>query len=245
MSETEDKSKERIADLGDGMAIWKLHVDCLREADKNARVMSPQVFERLALNVKSSGVLESLPLAHMTGDVENLEFTIISGHHRTRAARVAEVFEIHVLVIEKELTKDQILSKQISHNSLNGDDDQDVLRELYKEIGDINSRIEAGVAWLEEDVLPADIGMDEISFDLEFEYVSLLFLPHQYDRFEKAMGFIEKDKTVVLARIEAFASFCEAVNMIRAELNIKNLPGIVAKMSDIVIEHYTESQNAE
>ena len=107
------KTKEKIAELENGLSLWKVGIDMLREMDKNARVMESEKFELLKEIIEEDKRLESLPLVTLKKDGRG-EFLIISGHHRTRAARMAGLQQIHVLVDENELTLDQIKSKQLS-----------------------------------------------------------------------------------------------------------------------------------
>ncbi len=88
--------KEKVIDLpATTLSIYKVHPDILREQDKNARVMDAKPFQRLTENIKKNGQMESMPYCHKTvspGGSE--EFSIISGHHRVRAARKAGLTEI-------------------------------------------------------------------------------------------------------------------------------------------------------
>src|SRR3990167_3081838 len=109
---------EVLAVLGNGMEVWRVGVDDLQEQDKNARTMSPQAFQRLVANIKNGDRLESLPFCVLrpNGDIE-----IVSGHHRTRAARAAGLNEVPVLIdTTTTLTRSQIVAKQLAHNSISG-----------------------------------------------------------------------------------------------------------------------------
>ena len=139
--EADQTFRERVVDLGGGLAIYRVHVDQLREQDVNARSMSPATFGRLTETVKRDGRLESLPLVALVN--EKLE--IVSGHHRVRAARSAALPLIYAIVDETGLSGDQIRAKQLAHNSIAGEDEIQLLQQIYQSIMDVDARLEAHI----------------------------------------------------------------------------------------------------
>jgi hypothetical protein len=126
-------------DLGSGLVIRSLPVAALREQDKNARYMTKEMMERLTATVRRDQRLESLPFcAETKRGVE-----IVSGHHRVRAATAAGQTNVWCIVDTTGLTPDQIKAKQLAHNSIAGIDDEAVLAQIYGEIADSESRLEA------------------------------------------------------------------------------------------------------
>ncbi|HOI37202.1 MAG TPA: ParB/RepB/Spo0J family partition protein [Bacillota bacterium] len=236
----EDRTRERMLDLGNGLSIWKIHIDLLREADKNARVMSPMMLNRLTDNVRQDGRLESLPLVTQA-ECHDGEMRIISGHHRVRAARAAEVYEVHVLCIDDELSRDQILSKQLQHNSLNGEDDPQMLAELYRSIEDLNERIKVGLPELEAGKFDP-VGMDEVRLDVDYEVVNIVFLPQQKVQFDDAINLLAKSGDVLVEQFGVFESFREAVAKTSEAYNVRNIAGILAKMAEIVLAHEPQEE---
>ena len=146
MAETATKGKKpkpaasviepaRILELGNGLELWKVHPSSLREQDVNARSMPKAMFERLAQTIARDKRLESLPLCAKTE--RGLE--IISGHHRVRAATAAGISEMFVLVDATGLTRSQIAAKQLAHNAIEGQDNEQLLAEIYRQIEDAES----------------------------------------------------------------------------------------------------------
>ena len=230
------KTRIRLLDLENGMAIWKVHLDLLREQDVNARVMPPKVFEQLTDNIRSDKKLESLPLVMM--QKEKAEFIVISGHHRTRAARAGGVMEIHVLAYEEELTKDQIKSKQLAHNSLAGTDDGQILRQIYFDIEDLDSRIATGLTDLEEQMDIGTVNLDEVKVDLDYEVLNIVFLAAEKKKFDDVLALVEKKSDVLVENLKNFDAFKTAIRQISAESDVRNIAAILSKMSDIVYEYY-------
>ena len=174
---------ERVLDLGNGMSIWKVHLDALREQDKNARVMPLEKFERLTANIGGDKRLESLPLVTpKKNQADNPEFLIISGHHRIRAARSAQMEFIYVLSIDEELTHSQIRAKQLAHNALAGYDNPEVLAELYNEIDDVSEKLASGVTDSDIELEAPTVSSDDIDVNFNFEIINILFLPKQVKR---------------------------------------------------------------
>ncbi len=115
-------------ELGGGLELRFVHVDVLLEQDVNARTMTPDMFQRLQETVGRDQRLESLPFCAETA--KGVE--IVSGHHRVRAARAAQVSTIPVIVDVTGLTPSQIKAKQLAHNAIAGYDDPDALARLLR-----------------------------------------------------------------------------------------------------------------
>lgn len=240
VAKTDLPAPERVLELSPNMAIYKVHLDSLRERDVNARVMEDQKFRRLTENIKKQGDLESLPLVSPVPDRD--EFYIISGHHRTRAARAAGVKIIHVICIEKDLSYDEITAKQLSHNALAGFDNPDVLRELYESIKDIDAKLESGLTDLEIKVDAPQIPADQMEVEFNYEPVYILFLQKQARAFEGMLDRLEQDTTIMAADKEDFAGYVKMVNTVSKREGIRNIAAIFSKVIEIVNDHYDEKE---
>ena len=234
--------KEKIVDLpGTSLSVWKVHPDVLREQDKNARVMSSKTFQRLTENIKNSKQLESLPYCHRTvspGGSE--EFSIISGHHRVRAARKAGLKEIYVLVEDRELTKSQIIAKQLAHNSLAGTDDQQILLELYEAIDELNAKLESGIFNFEHDIKDLNVSVDELKISFDYEQVTILFLRHEYEDFSKILAEMEDlsdSREIMLCLLDQFDTYKEMIQAVSKKNNVRNIAAIMTTVLAIVKEY--------
>jgi hypothetical protein len=235
---------ERLQELYEGQALYKIHVDKLREQDKNARLMTRQTFERLAENIKRHEKLRSIPLAVKgVNPSGNVEFYIISGHHRIRAARSAGIREIFVMVEEGELTRDEVVAEQLAQNALQGQDDPQVLAELFEEIEDLNAKLETG---LNEQDLKLDLRaphIDSVELDLDFELVNVLFMSHQYERWKEAVELIADDAHLYIADSKDWERFAETVRTVSKREGIRNIAAIITRMVDIVMEKYADEES--
>jgi hypothetical protein len=200
--------------------------------------MDTRTFQRLTENIKNNAQLESLPYCHKTvspGGSE--EFSIISGHHRVRAARKAGFTEIFVLVDRKDLTSSQVKAKQLAHNSLAGVDDQQMLQEIFASIDDVNAKLEAGIF-----IAPAkeiDVGnFDALTFEFSYEQVNILFLRREYEDFTALLAEVEEDlKTssmVGLADLEDFGAYRKMIQEVTKRHNVRNIGAVMARITQIV-----------
>jgi len=237
MRTTEERKPERMMTLDESkqLALWLIPVELIREQNINARVMSNEKFDRLTENIKKDGTLESLPLCYLdTNEAGNEEFHLISGHHRTRAARKAGVLNIYALVYERKLTRDEIVSKQLSHNSLSGYDDKEVLGVLYNEINDLNFKIASGITEFEIQIDNKGVQIDDIKVELDYELINILFLPKQNEYLEQILGMVEEEATVYIADKADFDQFAEQAREIAKRDNIINMSAILVRMLEIV-----------
>lgn len=241
MQENQENEKicEKVYDSNIGLPIYKVDIDLLREQDINARVMANDKFAQLVSNIQNEGHLESLPLCTFkVNQAGNKELLIISGHHRVRASRKAGIKVLDVLVIEREMTESEIRSKQLSHNSLNGEDDAEIRRRIFLMIDDLEQRKRAG---LNEEAIKEkvqSINVDEIKMNIDFEMVNLVFLPHQKKEFEDVIKLITSDQTVMVADMENFEDFKASIRKVAKVEDIRNVSHIIVKMCEIIKDHY-------
>lgn len=233
-TEGDPNAWERLLDIGSGLAIYRVGIGRLREQTKNARIMSGFKFERLTETIKRDQRLESLPLCAVSKAPSGQEeMLIISGHHRVRAARAAGLLELNVIANEAPLTKDQIRAKQLAHNSINGTDDPGVLAELYREIDDIQARIDTALSEVELDLSGARVNPSQFQLDWDFEILQLVFLSHQSTRFEHIINVISDADRVDVADVSAFAEFAAVARKVGKGFDIRNLTAIVLKMVEL------------
>lgn len=191
--------------IGPNMLVAEIALEALVEQDVNAQRMEPRKIERLSQNIRERGALESLP--YTTATENGVE--IISGHHRVRAARAAGLDTIWVLVDLDEMSRSTIRSKQIAHNELVGESDEEVLREMVREIVDVNDLLATG---LPDDLLPLPdpdfSAIDQARTDFDWRIVEIVLLPRQHERFREIVDRLDgKVDEVGVAPVECFADF--------------------------------------
>lgn len=241
-----DKKKEapaavRIAEIGPNLAIWKAPLLVLREQRKNARAMDGRTFSILAETISRDKRLESLPLVTWQvtrGGTKELE--IISGHHRIRAAAAANMTEIYVIVDESELTRDEIVQKQLAHNAINGTDDPSILKELLDEISSADLMRLTGLSL--DSMMPPDIGkqLEQIVADMKYEPVVILFLPEQFSDWTEILNRFADQNEIQVAGMAQFEEFKKAIKAIGRNDKCRNIAAQLDVYSKIVIEHYAK-----
>ena len=245
MAETATKKREpepaasviepqRILELGNGLELWKVHPSTLREQDVNARSMPKAMFERLAQTIARDKRLESLPLCAKTE--RGLE--IISGHHRVRAATAAGISEMFVLVDVTGLTRSQIAAKQLAHNAIEGQDNEQLLAEIYRQIEDAESKLEAFIDEKLDIELPK-VKIEGLDVEIDFKTVLLIFLPRVKERLDRALEYLRSSGQrldgVYIAADSDYAPLEKAVRKINEEYDVRVVADIIGKMADLAL----------
>ena len=228
-------SYEKIYDMGTGLIIAKVPLDKVREQDINARIMKKEMQDQLTANIKNRGQLESLPLlVEKDGVLE-----IISGHHRIKSARAAELKEIVAIIDVSGLSRSKIASKQLAHNAISGFDDQDVLKEICKMLDDVDDMLESfiGKDILEEPLEQYDkLLSPAVQFD--FKNITFSFLPHQVRDMDALVKNLESSAPEIIgvAPYEQCKHFIEALARYQKFSDIRNVGAAIHSMIESVTE---------
>ena len=221
---------QRILELGNGLELWKVHPSSLREQDVNARSMPKAMFERLAQTIARDKRLESLPLCAKTE--RSLE--IISGHHRVRAATAAGISEMFVLVDVTGLTRSQITAKQLAHNAIQGTENEQLLAEIYRQIEDAESKLEAFVD-AKLDVEVPKVKIEGLDVDIDFRSVLLVFPPFVRERLDRALEYLRSSGQrldgVYIAADTDYSLLEKAVRKIHEEYDVRVVADIIGKIA--------------
>ncbi|MCK4761966.1 MAG: ParB-like nuclease domain-containing protein [Candidatus Aminicenantes bacterium] len=236
LSKTQSKLKE-LTQLFKELGLAPIMIinpsDCIPQ-NKNARYFQPEVFEQLVKNIKDDKRLESVPLVYHHPEI-NGKYIIISGHHRIDAAKQAKLEFIIVMVIKPE-SNDEIIAKQLSHNSLVGKDDQQALKELFEEIKSIESKIASGV---ESEISKVDFVSINFTPDM-FQQLILLFLPEEIEKFDNVLKQIEErvllsgESTIRVVPGKIYDKFADSLRTIKKKENIKSNAAAFTVMVEIV-----------
>lgn len=236
---------ERVAELDCGLEVWKLVISTLKEQDINAQVMDDRKMKILTSNIKNRGTLESLPYIHKKGDT----FSIVSGHHRIRAANAAGLKTIYGLVDTIDLTESQIVSKQISHNELVGQADSEILGELAKKMKEVDDIIASGLPekFLNQIAQQSPV-MDLPQLDFDWRTLQLVFLPEQLKEFQSLVRMVDsKAEFVGVANVSQFDDFSKAMVQFGKTRNIKSIGATIQLLTEIAlreVELWQDQQNS-
>jgi hypothetical protein len=204
--------------------------------------MSKERFEQLSKNIKGRKALESVPYCVVS---EDRGIEIISGHHRTRAARAAGIKEMPVLIDLNKMTRAEIVAKQLAHNALEGVDNQQILAELYSTISDAELKLASGIdpsiAALELEA----VKIPDIEVGFEWHKIALVFLPFQLENFEHVISSLTDEEKILIADLKHWEQFKAALMQVMQKENIKSIGQVVARMSEIVLAKLKEDADKE
>lgn len=206
----------------------------------NARFMKAEEFQLLVDNVKRDGRLTSVPFCCYTPD---WELEVLSGNHRVQAAIEAGLETIEVMITEEELTNSQRVAIQLSHNSIAGQDDAAVLKELYESIDDVNYKKYSG---LDDEMLKLleTVQTQSMSFPgLSFQIINLAFLPSEIAEIEKVIDDVRKEvgknKTLTV-HFADYEKYMDAMTDVSKGSGVKNTATVFLCMLEIVNRHLDE-----
>ena len=226
-----------IAELGDGICIAKVELADLREQDLNARVMDDAKFNQLVENIGKRGTLEQLPYCALT----DRGIEIVSGNHRVRAARKAGLKETAILLDRSGLSRSAIAAKQLAHNSIEGTDDQDVLRQIASTITDVDEMLETalGQDYFKKVQEEAEkMPLPKVSFD--WKTVQFTFLPTQVADLDRLVDATPKADYEGVAPLELFDGFAEALRRTERFEDVRNVGTAVHAMVKMALGEFPE-----
>lgn len=215
----------------------------LKPADKNARFMSGQMFEQLVSNIKRDGGPTSAPFCWR--DVKGI-YHILSGHHRVDAAAAAGIEMILIMFTDRELSRQEQIAIQLSHNAISGEDEPTTLRELWHEILAIDLKAYSG---LDDKVLQSyePVKIDTLGEqNIAFQEVILAFFPSEIERLDDVLKQLAaRRKTRYAAQIEQFDRFVDRLMDFKEAAGIYNSATAILAILDIVEEWLAQNTNAD
>lgn len=218
----------------------KVDINLIDEADMNANEMTGEDFAQLCDNIGKSG-LSSVPSCYKK---ENGRFVMISGHHRLRACKKLHYKTIGILYcLESELSKDEIIAIQLSHNSLHGHDNTSILKKLFEQIQSVDFK---QFAHVNVDEIPP-VSTDGISvFALKENFVfTVVLYPDSFDSLDELFGDIREqasksDALILANEKENERLLLKLQTEIGKQYDIKSPSVSFAKLLELASERLTE-----
>lgn len=216
--------------------IVRMDPRALKLLELNARFMRHETYQRLVENIRRDGKLTSVPFAALVDG----RYEVLSGNHRVKAAIDAGLAEIDVMVTDAPLTRQQRVAIQLSHNAIVGEDDPATLRRLYDEL-DVDWKVYSGLddktLQLIQEVQPGSLS----EAGLEFQTLSLVFLPDELDRvkaaFERAKALAAGARAIWLAPFRAYDRFLDTLDLAASAHGISNMATSMMTLVAIVEAH--------
>ena len=174
------------------MRNWKykeIDVSQIENAKENANKMSDHEFSQLVDNIRVGGLSSSPAVWHRK---EDDKYIIISGHHRVKACIKLAYTKIPCLYVEEnEISDDEKIATQISHNSLHGDDNKGILKRMFEEIKSVDFKQFAHINIDEISSVPLFQG--SIVPEIEHYNVSFVLYKNDLNLLQDLIGDIKAD----------------------------------------------------
>lgn len=215
--------------------IIKINPKDIKLLEVNARYMKPEEYQKLVANIKKDGQLTSVPFCFYN---KNKEIEVLSGNHRVIASIDAGLEEIEVMLCKDRLSKEQALAIQLSHNSISGQDDEELLRRLYGELESLEFKEYSGLT--DEFVnFCKEVEKDFKVPNLTYQAMSLLFLPEEIKYIKETFKNISDllNNNHILASMRDYDNYLEITTTISKCLNIKNPSTTFLAMVKLVKEN--------
>lgn len=220
--------------------VIKVNPREIKLLEVNARFMKADEFQKLVENVKRDGCLTQLPFCVYNDD---WELEVLSGNHRVQAAIEAGLEEIDVQITEDQLTKDERIGIQLSHNAIAGQDDMAILKQLYESIDDVNMKKYSG---LDDETLKLleNISTQSMSYSgLQYQVLNIMFLPSEIEDIKKVLDSVMKEvrqNESLMLRMSEYDKYLDTLNEVSKGTRIKNTAVGFMAMLEIVKNHMEE-----
>lgn len=214
--------------------IKRVELSQLKLIDKNARFMTQAKFNQLVDNIRRDGDLTTVPFCY---EYKEGKYEVISGNHRVQAAQMAGLTTIRIMST-KVLSNDERRAIQISHNSLTGQDDLEILRELVNEIQDAALREYAAIDESDFESL-SNVSYDIVQPSNDIVSMNLTFFDSDMEDIKQLCQEIEdsgKIEDTVLMPKEKLEDFLRISAEIQKKYSIKAIGLTVAKMAELARE---------
>lgn len=216
--------------------IAEVELSDIKLVKKNAHFMEQSTFNALVRNIRRDGQLSSVPFCVKHADGK---YTVVSGNHRTQAAKMAGLTSIYVMYIdEAETTNDWLLATQLSHNSIVGQDDAELLKQLLDEITDVAMKEYAHIS---NEILDS---VKDIDYTVEMPNneiipITLMFVDTFKVKFDRLMERLEsytdrEIENMTLMDIDTLDRLNEVSQKVSKKYQIKAQALAVCKMLEIV-----------
>lgn len=218
----------------------KVDINLIDEADMNANEMTGEDFATLVDNIGKSG-LSSVPCCYKKADGR---YVMISGHHRLRACKKLHYKTIGVLWCdESDLSNDEIIAIQLSHNSLHGQDNHSILKKLFEQIQSVDFKKFAHIN-IDEIAPVSTEGVSIFAMKENFVF-SIILYPNSFENLDEVFGDIREqarksDAIILASQEENEMLLLKLQQEIGNQFNIKSPSITFAKLLELAKERLDE-----
>lgn len=227
-------------EMEDRWKYAKVDISLIDELEVNANEMSAEDFAQLTDNIAKSG-LSSVPtcIKKNTG-----RYLMISGNHRLKACKKLHYKVLGILYCEEdEISQDEAIAIELSHNSLHGEANVSILKKLFESIQSVDFKKFAHVNIDEIKPVSTD-GIDITAIQENFVFTVILY-PNSYDSLDSLFGDIREqarksDALILATEEDNEKSLLKLQQEIGKEFNIKSPSITFAKMLELANERLTQ-----
>ena len=148
------------------------------------------------------------------------------------------------IITDDEMSEEQRIAIQLSHNAIVGQDDPDVLKKLYDKILDIDLKEYSGLDDKTLGLLDKASSQAMSEANLEFQVLSIVYLP---DELKEAQRVIDKAREAVktgsdiwLATDKEYEAWLDAQETASSAYNVKNVSAAIKIILDVFERNLTQ-----
>lgn len=222
----------------------KIDIDLIDEVKVNANEMSEEEFAQLTSNISKSG-LSSVPACVKRKDGR---FVTISGNHRLRACKKLRYKEIGVLYCdEDEITQDEMIAIELSHNSLHGTAKASIVKKLLESIQTIDFKQFAHVNIDEIKQVKIE-GIDIAAMSENFVMTVVLY-PDSFKTLDSLFGDLREhakksDALILASAQDNERRFLDIQKSISQQFDMKSPSIAFGKLLDLASERLSQINNS-
>ena len=163
-----------------------IEISKIKESPINPQVMQEKDFRRLVNSLKKDKNLTSAVLLMK----QDNGYMCISGHHRIRAARKANIKKVPAIIIH-EITDSERIRLQLTHNDIHGEPDQNIVNILKAELSEFDVDL---IDYGEDN---PEFFLDEIDYNItEYSYVNICLLGETRNSLVEIIENLSGDDTI-------------------------------------------------
>lgn len=212
----------------------------LKQLKSNARYFKKNTYRQLVDNLKKDGRLSSMPLCYRHEDGSR---EVLSGNHRVQGAIDAGLDHILVLTLIKPLEESGRIAIQLSHNALEGEDDPQILADLWSRISDIKEKLYAGLSSDTQKELENIKLTTFATPQVATKIVTFAFTTSEKELLDQVLDELSSTQApeIYLTSLELFEEFFQLLEEAKKKKSIKNSSLALVVLIDLAREKLQEA----
>lgn len=150
-----------------------------------------------------------------------------------------------IMYTDEPMTNAEMVSRQLSHNAIEGKDDPLLLRELYDEINDVDWKEYTGLSEDQIRELEKMVNLTINPVGVNYSAISMLFVDSEAEHLDEVFKSIQqelsgKDEAIYQNRMEDYSRLLQAMHEVKTAYGIKNNAVAMMLVLDIYESHKEE-----